>query len=192
MNVSRDDAARALQDIGETRDRVRSWQAYTSAAPFFMIWGAVWVLANSAMDLLPPTRRWAWPVTTAIGVLLSVFIGWQQSRRHSSNPETRRFGRQMGRRFGFTFLAVFGYFVAAAAILAPLSGREVNAFISLFWALAYTLAGVWLGWRMAAVGVVLAALILFGYFTLQTHYSLWMGVIVGGALFSGGLWLRKA
>ena len=192
MNVTRDDAAKALRDIGDTHDRVRSWQVYTNAAPYFIIWGAVWLLANSAVDLLPPARRWAWPVAAGIGVLISAVLGWRQSRSCTTNPESRRFARQFGRRFAFTFLAVFGYFAAATVVLAPFSAREANAFISLFWALAYTIAGVWAGWRMAAVGILLAVLILFGYFALQTHYFLWMGVVVGGALILGGLWLRKA
>jgi len=192
MNMSREDAAKALRDIGDTHDRVRSLQAYKNAAPYFMIWGAVWLIANSAMDLLPVNKGWAWPVASGLGVVVSLLIAWRQNRSRMTNPESQRFGRLMGWRFGFSFLAILGYFMAAGAILAPFAAREANAFISLFWAFAYTIAGVWAGWRMAAVGVLLVALILFGYFELQSHYFLWMGVVVGGALFLAGLWLRKA
>lgn len=192
MNVSRDEAVRALQEIGDTHDRVRSWKVYTKVAPYFIIWGAVWLIANSAVDLLPANKGWAWPVTAGLGMVASALTGWLQSRRRLTSPESQRFGQLMARRFCFTFLAVGGYTFAVSAVVAPLDAREINALISLFWAFGYTLIGVWLGWRMTAVGVLLAALILFGYFELQSHYFLWMGVIVGGALLLAGLWLRKA
>ncbi len=86
----------------------------------------------------------------------------------------------------------FGFFFSMAAVTAPLSARQVDAFISLFFAFAYAIGGVWGGWRLMAIGLVAAAGILFGYFALHQHFYLWMGVVGGGALLAGGLWLRKA
>ena len=86
----------------------------------------------------------------------------------------------------------WGFFVSIICVTAPLNGRQVDAFISLFFAFAYAIGGVWGGWRLIAIGGTAAAAILFGYFALDHYFYLWMAVVGGGALFAGGLWLRKA
>jgi hypothetical protein len=47
------------------------------------------------------------------------------------------------------------------------------------------------GLRLFTIGAVTAAAIVFGYLVLQEHYFLWMGLVAGGGLIAGGLWLRK-
>jgi hypothetical protein len=52
--------------------------------------------------------------------------------------------------------------------------------------------GIWIGWRLFAIGLFTAAMILIGYFYIGGWYDLWMGVFAGGSLIAGGLWLRTA
>ena len=87
---------------------------------------------------------------------------------------------------------LIAFFIATELVLPNLSPRQNSAYLSLFWAFAYMFAGVWRAWRLFTIGLVTALLILFGYFELQEHYFLWMGVVGGGALLAGGLWLRRA
>jgi hypothetical protein len=68
---------------------------------------------------------------------------------------------------------------------------QINAFISLFWTFAYMVAGIWIGWRLAAIGLVASAAILFAYVALEQHYFLVAGLAGGGSLILGGLWLRR-
>ena len=51
--------------------------------------------------------------------------------------------------------------------------------------------GYRIGWRLFAVGAITATLILGGFVYMHDHFSLYMGVVGGGALIAGGLWLRK-
>ncbi len=83
------------------------------------------------------------------------------------------------------------YFPAMFAVLGPLSARQVNAFASLSWAIAYMIGGAWVGWRLFAIGGIAVVAVLFGYLSIGQHYYLWMAACGGGTLIAGGLWLRK-
>ena len=71
------------------------------------------------------------------------------------------------------------------------SGREVHSVFGLVFGFIYWSSGIWTGWRMAALGVALVALTLVGFYAVRGWYSLYMGVVSGGALILGGLWLRR-
>jgi hypothetical protein len=88
-------------------------------------------------------------------------------------------------------IALCGYFPAMFTVLGDLDGRQQNAFISLFWAFAYMVAGAWLGMRMFITGVVMAVAILVGYLFIDPHFQLWMAFVGGGSLLLAGFWLRK-
>jgi hypothetical protein len=45
---------------------------------------------------------------------------------------------------------------------------------------------------MGVTGIALAALTLFGYFEVVTHFDMWMAVVGGGSLILAGIWLRRA
>jgi hypothetical protein len=74
----------------------------------------------------------------------------------------------------------------------PETSRQTNAMISIFFPFLYMCGGIWIGWRLFAIGLFTAAMILIGYFYIGGWYDLWMGVFAGGSLIAGGLWLRTA
>lgn len=193
MNLSRQDASDALEQIEAADRRARQQIGYREASSFLILWGVVWLLANAATDLLPQAcARLAWPVGTLAGTLLSAVLVFLQLRRTSVRCEQTASQRGRARRralmLGITLLS---FFVTMHTVLGTLTGRQYNAFISLFWAFAYMAAGVWLGMRMFVTGVVLAVAIMVGFLFIQQHYLLWMAVVGGGALLLAGFWLRR-
>jgi hypothetical protein len=151
----------------------------------------IWLVANTVSDLSPRIGGWVWLAGIAIGSLASSLIGAARIRSLARDPGSSTLGAPANWRFDMNFLVIFGFFAAMFFIIGPLSARQGNALISLFWCFAYMLSGVWAGWRLFAIGAVTAALTIFGFLALKEHFALWMGVVGGGSLIVGGLWLRR-
>ena len=184
MSISKQEAAQALDDVRLARSRTVNLQNYRQFAPYMIVWGLVWLFANAVSDLLPSQADLAWLAGVVIGSIASFWLGIRTARVDDES-------RSEGWRWGLTFMLILGFFVAVFSVLPPSSGAQTNAFISLFWAFLYMVAGAWSGWKIFAVGLVVAAATLFGYFALESHYALWMALVGGGALLAGGLWLRR-
>jgi hypothetical protein len=192
MNLSPQDASAALDEIDSAERRARERIGYREASPFLILWGLVWFFANAAGDLLTDYDQYAWPVAATVGVLVTfALIFLQQRRRTSAHQSTPVQQAVAGRRMFMLGIAICGYFPAMFTVLGELTGRQQNAFISLFWAFAYMAAGAWLGMRMFITGVVMAVAILVGYLFIDPHFQLWMAFVGGGSLLLAGLWLRK-
>ena len=76
--------------------------------------------------------------------------------------------------------------------MAPLSHRQIGAFIPLVVAAGYALRGIWGGTRFFVAGGAIAILVLVGYFLLPGYFDPWMAAVGGGALVLAGIWLRRA
>lgn len=191
MLLSKDEATQALQDIDAAQQRTYAMQCYRNAAPYFVLWGCVWLLANSLTELRPDHGGNIWRALTLLGSAITVWLIVRSARQHSATVSSRSLARKRSRQLGVTWLVIIGYFIANSAVLPHLDAKQGNAYISLFWAFIYVLMGVWMGWRIFTVGILTAASILIGYFMITTHYFLWMGLVTGSLLILGGLWLRK-
>ena len=191
MNVTRDEAAQALDDISKASDRVITLKGYHHGAPFFIIWGFVWLFANTITEFWPRYTQIAWISLLAVGMISSTILGIQQSRsvkpRAAASIDVR-----IGRRIGMTSGVIFAFIFCLMWIARPESNREANAMISIVFPFLYMCGGIWAGWRLFAIGIVTAAAILVGYFYVKEWFDLWMGVFAGGSLIAGGIWLRTA
>ena len=193
MNVSRDEAQRALDEIGRADTRMSQLSTYADISPMIVLWGLIWLAANAITEFRPELAGRAWLVGIVIGTPLTVFFTVRQARRRGAR--IRQAGgdpRALGNRFALVGAIGFAFFASMMTIVGPLNARQGDAFISLFFAFAYAIGGIWGGWRLILVGAVTAAAVVFGYLVLKEHFFLWMGVVGGGALIVGGLWLRKA
>lgn len=191
MVVSKHEAAQALSEIDDASRRTQAMQCYRNAAPYFVVWGCVWLLANCITELRPPLGGKAWSSLVILGSIMSAWLGIRSARQHSASASSRNLARKLGWQFGATWLVILGYFIATFALLPHLDAKQGNAYISMFWAFIYALMGIWTGWRILTVGVLTAISILVGYFMMTSHYFLWMGLVTGSLLILGGLWLRK-
>jgi len=191
MNISRQDASEALDAIQSADQRVLQVRSYRHAAPFLILWGVIWAVANAASDISNIAGRRAWLIGTVAGSLFTVWfiVRIILERRRAGDTEGRR--RRTGSGFALMGIATWLYFPAMYLVLGPLTARQGNAFASLFWAFTYMFAGAWLGLRLFLTGLVAALAITAGFLFVHQHYFLWMAVFGGGSLILGGLWLRK-
>lgn len=192
MTLSREDAEKALAEIGAAEQKVGRVHSYADAAPFFILWGVIWALANLATELDPVWGCRAWIAGIAVGAPLTTWLSISQARRRGARMrQAGEDAKAFGRKSGLSMAAILLFLVSVLAVTGPLDGRQGNAVISLFWACLYMAAGAWVGWRMFAIGGVAAAIILAAYFGLDQHYYLAMGLGAGGCLIVGGLLLRR-
>lgn len=192
MRLSREEAAAALDTVHLAGARVKTARRYEDFGPYLITWGIIWLVANVVSDQWPVHGGTAWIAGVLIGTVLTVYFTVRNARRwRQSHPGDTAEGRAIGRRAVMLGLTLWMWFPSMMALLGPLSPRQGNAFISITWAFIYMAAGAFIGWRIFAIGLVTAGAVLVGYFVLQSHFFLWMGLVGGGSLILGGLWMRK-
>jgi len=193
MVISREEAAKALNEIESVNKRTASMQYYRHLAPHLILWGFIWLVANTVTELLPEKSASVWNGLAWAGAATSMWIGYRSKHRQSHLLAATLADDHgpRGLRILFTMLAILGFFIATFSILPRLDIKQANAYISLFWGTYYVVAGIWTGIRMLVVGILIAASILFAYFGIPQHYFLWMGLVTGSLLILGGIWLRR-
>lgn len=191
MAISRHDAAQALSEIEAARARTQSMQRYRRAAPYCVLWGIIWMIANTLVYAAPLYAGKIWGCLSVLGALITLWLSVRSARSsaHSGTESSSR-NRVITKTLA-AWLLIIAYFTATFALLPHLSGRQINAFISLFWAFTYATLGLYLGWRLLVIGIVTVVSILVGYFFITAFFFLWMGLVSGSLLVLGGLWLRK-
>jgi hypothetical protein len=185
MTISKDEAARALGEIDQARGRLNEATAYGHASPFLIVWGVVWLVAD-ALTQFAPRFGLAWPVCVTTGMVVSIAIGVALGAKRP-RPQQTGAGWREAATWVATMLMVFSLFL----VVPVTSQREVHSVFGLIFGFIYVIVGLWLGWRMAALGAALVALTLVGFYLVHGWYALFMGVVAGGALIVGGFWLRK-
>jgi hypothetical protein len=190
MNVSKSEAVAALNVIARTDEQMLTLRRYAHMAPFLLVWGLVWVAANTTTDLAPAWSDRAWLLGSGAGLVVSVILGIRIGRR--ARAQATDSGRRLRTRILIMMgLAICTYFPAMFVVLGPMPARQANAFTSLSWVIGYMFAGSLFGWRLFTIGAVAAAAIVFGYLAVEHHYYLWMAACGGGALIAGAAWLSK-
>jgi hypothetical protein len=190
MNINQDDAALALAAIDAAGARSSQLQHYRRFAPYLILWGSIWLVANSVSDLAPDQSGTVWLVLSLLGAAASFWLGVRQHAPVAAGGTTRT-GQEQSWRWMLCFLVIVAFQVTVLAVLPPLDGRQQDTFVSMFWTFLYMGVGAWLGWRLFTIGLAATLLILLGYYGIHSHYFLYMGCVSGGALIAGGLWLRR-
>jgi hypothetical protein len=184
MSITRDEAAQALGEIEGAAGRVRRFGLYADAAPYFMLWGGIWLVADIATQFAP--RAWLiWPVLSLAGVVIATALGVAQQKGRAGSRVIERW-RPLA-----TWLTVIAFIVTLGFVLRPWSWRQGHSVFGLVFGFIYLVTGFWIGRRLVILGVALIALTLLGYYAVHAWYPLFMGVVGGGALILGGLWLRS-
>jgi hypothetical protein len=185
MSITKDDASHALGEIDAAAGRATQFKTYARIAPFLMIWGAVWMVCDLLTQFAP---QWGlvWPIGVCAGTLASIALGVLLLRQRATPAE-----RANSWRHTVSWFLVIGFVVALFQVIPLTSSREVHSVFGLVFGFIYLGLGLWTGWRMAALGLALIALTLIGFYAIGQWYWLYMGLVGGGALFLGGLWLRR-
>ncbi|HEY2710283.1 MAG TPA: hypothetical protein VGI95_19755 [Caulobacteraceae bacterium] len=186
MTISKDDAALALSEIDAAGGRLREVTAYAQAAPFLVIWGLVWMACDLTDQFAPAFGyRYGWTLGVVLGTLASTAVGVSMGRKKAQSANAGSW------RYFASWLAIAGFIVSLFLVIPVTSGREVHSVFGLLFGFIYIVMGIWTGWRLVALGAALIALTLIGFYEIGHWYPLFMGLVSGGALLLGGLWLRR-
>ncbi len=182
MQLSPDEAARALAAIDASRQAMRSAVRANRGHFHLWLWGAAWI----AMALIaqywgePGTRLFPWIVLA--GVVLSLVIGATQARRIRAPVDPRFFG---------VLAAVAGFALVAPLVLHPqVDARAVFAYIGLIAMLCHVIAGIWFDRYLLWLGLAIAGLILVGLFVFPGFFWWWIAVFGGGTMILTGVYVR--
>lgn len=188
MNISRGDAAGALRDVEAVQARSAERRGYRTAAPFLMLWGAVWAAGYALMaNIAQSDWGWIWLLLDLIGVAASVRLG---TRDLGTRPPLGSHSRTWRALAGGVFVALF--VVATYAVFAPQSVAPAIVYPGLVAGLIYGAIGTMYMPRLAVIGLSIFLLTLIGFFFAQAFLLYWMAVVGGGGLFVSGLWLRNS
>ena len=116
MTLSPEDAATTLRDIESAQARSATLRGYQRAAPQFLIWGLVWALGYSLSAAYPRHTNAIWAVLVPAGIVAGFFA-------------MRGASQSFAWRYGAIALAFFVFFAATFFVMAPVSGRQIAAFI---------------------------------------------------------------
>jgi hypothetical protein len=177
------EAASALSDIDSIAHRVRQSRIYHLASLMLIMWGALIFSGYLATYLSPRNAGYAWPAVYIAGIGGSFAVSaFGYARTRTRTFDVRTF-------IAFLLFIVFGIFVSWFGHFTP---RQLGAFWPIYFMLAYTLAGLWVGYAFVAIGLGITALTLIGYFLVGDAFDLWMAFVNGGGLILGGLWMRRS
>jgi hypothetical protein len=175
MTISPDEAGATLADIDAVVAKVKRSLFYRRTGEITMLWGAIIACGDLVSVAAPRWSTWDWRVADALGVVATIVL---IARGRSSQ----------GLRAPLVFL--FGYLWSA--VIGRFGPRELDAFWPTLFLFGYALAGLWFGAALTALGLVLSALIVAGYFWSGAGFDLWLAVVNGGGFILCGLWMRRA
>jgi hypothetical protein len=183
MTLSPNEAADTLRDIAAIETRSQRVYGYHRASPFLILWGILWVVGYGLTAVWPQRGNAVWIAILAIGLAATFAIG----SRGSAKVDARGIRRAAIANSRWVFPAIIS---STFAVMGPVSGRQIGAFIPLVVAAGYALRGIWAGARFVVAGAVIATLVLGGFFLLPAYFELWMAGVGGGALILAGFWFR--
>lgn len=183
MSIESREAAAALSDIEDIVRRVRQSQIYQLASLLLILWGALVFAGNIASFLWPRMAGYIWIAVNAVGIAGTFAIGaFGRARTGVRSFDIR----------ALTALLLFFAFGMFACWLGHFGPRELGTFWPIYFMLMYTIAGLWVGYAFVAIGLLITALTLIGYFFVGPWFAPWMAVVNGGGLMLGGLWMRRS
>ncbi|WP_233247571.1 hypothetical protein [Caulobacter endophyticus] len=189
MVLSKTEAAAALADIQETNRRGATLRGYRIGGPILMLWSVIWALGYLGMGLLPPQQwGWAWLVLDMVGIVGSIVL---------TRPAEKAVRASGAKSSAATLKMIGGMAVAlvlvmsAFSVLRPTDPAAYLAFPGLMVGAIYAAVGVFVARRYLAIGAVMFALTLIGFYAFPEVLAFWMASASVG-LFVSGVWLARA
>jgi hypothetical protein len=184
VNVTPEEAARALRDVETSREAMRSAiQAYRGHL-YLWLWGLIWI-TTSLLNWRDGTRfqvasGWLSMAGAAASVLIAVIQG------------NRVRNRVNGRFLGVCMAILLFGFVAWPIVLGPPRGyRSAFGLGTLVWMQVYVVAGLWFDNYLLWLGAAVTAVILAGFVFLPTWF--WGCTLLAGLMLVGtGFYVRHA
>jgi hypothetical protein len=187
MNISQDEASRALQEIEASRAAMRRAIQTHRGHLYLWLWGCAWIamsLANWAYDKRAlPAILWV----SALGSVATLVIGYAQGRQIRSKVDKRFIGV-------CATLLVFGYLVWPV-LLGDLrsydfrSYKAAYAYFTVLWMQLYMVGGIWFDNFWFWIGLAVTVLIVAALLLVPAMF--WaVTLLLGLVLFGSGFYVR--
>jgi len=186
MVIDPNEAAASLDEIASIEQRTRERLFYERSSATLILWGMLVAGAYLFSYFQPHLAYAGWIAITIAGLAGTWVI--QRQRAHAAAPRTRRLSLLLF----YSQLVLLLYGSVLMVLLWPMSPRQIAAFWSTLWMLAFVLAGLFLGRFYIYCGLLATAVTVVGYFGAGDLYPLWMALMYGCVLIAAGLWLRRA
>ena len=187
MNVTKNDVAAALHDVSKTEEHSLTLFHYEMTYPHLLLWGILWIVAGMIGAISPDNTGIGWLIVDTIGIVTSGYLVAMNARRFAEDS-----ARSEGLRYLATVVVLTAFITMTFAVFTPVSGIEIQTFITILVAAIYMIMGLWTGYRLTVIGAVLAVLVVSAFFYTPVQLPLLVSVLGGGALILGGLWMRRA
>ena len=188
MNVSQEEAQASLSSVREVMNSTHRAIASAYANPLLILWGVLWIIAFTSAHFYLP---YAFHIFMAMGVVGGAGTAVIFRVFHTKAPIQEASGPKVGRRIAAFWVLLYTYVVIWLFLLTPFNGLQCNAVFSTAAMFGYVVIGLWFDSRfMIALGLVVTAATLAGFYLLTGYYCLWMALIGGGALLGTGLYIR--
>jgi hypothetical protein len=170
----------ALVLVDQTSQKVRRALLRDSFAPFAILWGTIWVVGFSTSALFPAVAGILWIALDIVGLVASVVLGKQYSRRVLSPNGLRLF---------WSWIALVGYLGLVLFLARPLPPLRADMLLVIIIMAGYVIQGIWLWRGQLIIGLVITAVTLLGGWFLPDYYLWLMALLGGGTLLGTGLYL---
>ena len=187
MNTTKNDAETALRDAGKAEEHSLTLFHYEMASPYLLLWGALWIIAGIISVMSPENTGTGWIILNSIGIAAT---GYLRRRLTACWQFTTRAIEVL--RYMATVVVLALFLTMTFAIFNPVSGIQIQSFITVLLATIYMILGFWTGYRLTVVGAVLACLVIGAIMYTPSLLPSLVSVLGGGALILGGLWMRRA
>jgi len=187
MNISPDEAAKALNEVEASRAAMRNAIRTHRGHLYLWLWGCIWT-AMSALNWAYGQRALIWNNwISGTGLVITFIIGIAQSRQIRCRTDRRFIG------VCATLLA-FGYLVWPV-LLGDLhsynfhSYKAAFAYFTLLWMQLYMVGGIWFGNYWFWIGLAATAAIV-GTLLLAPAFFWPATLLIGFVMLGSGLYVR--
>ena len=144
MNVTKNDADTALRDAGRAGEHSLTLFNYELTSPYLLLWGILWIVAGIIGVISPANSGIGWLIVDTIGIVATGYLVASDARRFDKDNV-----RNEGLRYGATVIVLTAFITMTFVVFAPVSGVEVQTFITILIAAIYMILGLWTGYRLA-------------------------------------------
>jgi hypothetical protein len=181
VNISPEEAARALHEIEASRTAMRVTIRAHRGHLFLWIWGCVWIAIALHDGFAVPKVSFAnW--VSAAGIVATVIVGFVQGGQIRS-PINKRFIAVC------VTLLLFGYGVWPVIFGGFHSYQAAFGYSTLIWMQLYIVAGIWFNNYWLWVGIAVSALILAGFIFFPAIFWVFM-LLCGLTTVCTGIYVR--
>ena len=138
------------------------------ASPYLLLWGALWINCRDyqALYRLRTLVRDGSFVDT-IGIVATGYLVARDAQRF-----TKHSARSEGLRYMAAVVIITVFLTMTFTIFNPVSGIQIQSFITVLIAAIYMITGLWTGYRLTVIGAILAVLVVSALFLTPAKFPL--------------------